>query len=165
MRVRPDDKRFADATRGPVSRHPLYRTYANMIRRCYSPNTNRRQYYYDRGITVCDRWRENFWNFVDDMGPKPFRTQLDRIDPLGNYEPGNVRWATLEEQSQNRIITPKSVCPSGHPLTCDEEVLLTKSGRRVCRECSRIACYANLHGISRDEVPPRTRQTPKRIKR
>ena len=54
------------------------------------------------GVTVCDSWNESFEAFYEYMGDRPEGMSLDRIDPYGNYEPGNVRWATPAEQVANR---------------------------------------------------------------
>jgi hypothetical protein len=82
---------------------PEYRTYFGMKARCYNENTENYPRYGGRGITVCNRWLESFENFFEDMGKKPsLNHSLDRINNDGNYEPGNCRWATKKEQSQNR---------------------------------------------------------------
>jgi hypothetical protein len=81
---------------------PEYRTWKAMRERCHSPNHAMFANYGARGITVCERWG-CFENFLADMGRKPSPTHsIDRINNDGNYEPGNCRWATAEEQSRNR---------------------------------------------------------------
>jgi len=83
--------------------HPLYVTYSDMRRRCYMSQNRNFKYYGARGINVCDRWLEDFWAFVSDMGDKPTpKHTLDRINNDGNYEPSNCRWATQSEQLKNR---------------------------------------------------------------
>lgn len=81
--------------------HPLYKTWANMKSRCYNPDIPNYQNYGARGIQVCDRWRNSFSAFVADVGERPDGCTLDRIDPNGDYEPGNVRWASASVQVKN----------------------------------------------------------------
>lgn len=85
--------------------HPLYRVYRTwraMKSRCQNPFVASYPNYGGRGIMVCERWNK-FEAFRDDMAPswKPGLT-IDRIDPNGNYEPSNCRWATPLEQSANK---------------------------------------------------------------
>lgn len=81
--------------------HPLYQTWRGMIRRCYSADNDNFKHYGGRGITVCDRWKNDFWAFARDMGQRPDGTTLDRIDSAGNYEPINCRWADKLTQYSN----------------------------------------------------------------
>jgi hypothetical protein len=72
-----------------------------MLKRCRNEAHKFWRHYGGRGITVCDRWLK-FENFLADMGERPKGKTLDRIDNDGNYHHGNCRWATAEQQSQNR---------------------------------------------------------------
>jgi hypothetical protein len=85
-----------------VYRDSEYRSWDGLIRRCTCSAEPSWHNYGGRGITVCERWL-SYENFLADMGPKPSRKHsLDRIDVNGNYEPGNCRWATVNEQQRNR---------------------------------------------------------------
>jgi hypothetical protein len=80
---------------------PTYSTWCAMKTRCTNANFPGYELYGARGITVCARWL-NFENFLADMGERPPRLTIDRIDPNGNYEPGNCRWATPSQQRRNQ---------------------------------------------------------------
>lgn len=100
----------------PQEKHPLFLTWKDMCARCTNPNNVAYQKWYGaKGVTVCLRWSKRnkkgtnrgwapgFIAFVEDMGSKPSsKHQLDRIDPAGNYEPNNCRWATTSEQASNK---------------------------------------------------------------
>jgi hypothetical protein len=75
-----------------------------MIERTTNPKHKDWPSYGGRGTTVTERWRGTggFERFLADMSERPEDMTLDRIDPDGNYEPGNVRWATPKQQRANR---------------------------------------------------------------
>lgn len=92
-------------THGAV-RTPEWLTWKNMRTRCYSQTAKAYRWYGAKGVKVYDDWKDSFENFlaylVATIGRRPPKHQLDRIDPQGNYEPGNIRWASAKEQQRNR---------------------------------------------------------------
>lgn len=94
---------FVKQERHGLKKSEEYSTYTNMKTRCYNPNSESFKDYGERGITVCDRWKNSFTAFYEDMGPKPFkRAQIDRKNNDGNYEPGNCHWTTHTQNMRNR---------------------------------------------------------------
>lgn len=97
--------------RKPFLHHLTASSYQSMVQRCTNPRGRAFANYGGRGITICERWlgKNGYTNFIADLGPRPDGTTLDRIDPHGNYEPSNCRWATLEVQNRNKRRAPLTV--------------------------------------------------------
>ena len=82
---------------------PTYSSWLAMIQRCTNPKDKAHwKHYGGRGITICDRWRHSFENFLADMGERPAGLTLDRTNNELGYSPENCRWATYSEQARNR---------------------------------------------------------------
>lgn len=101
-----------------MSRTRIYRTWKAMLGRCNSESHKAYPLYGGRGIKVCSRWHD-FRAFYADMGDLPAGKSLDRIDNDGDYSPENCRWATHEEQGNNRR-TNHLLTFNGKTQTCTE---------------------------------------------
>lgn len=108
-----------------------YSTWQGMKARCLNPNSIGYAFYGGRGITVCDRWLKSFPAFLNDMGMRPSAEHsIDRIDPNGNYEPGNCRWAPPDIQQVNKRPRTKRVV---EPSKCTvEDCLENTKARGLC---------------------------------
>jgi hypothetical protein len=81
---------------------PTYNSWKGMRDRCKNPNIPDYENYGAKGVTVCEKWDNSFEAFLADMGERPDGMTLDRINPFGNYEPDNCRWADYHTQRINR---------------------------------------------------------------
>lgn len=102
-------------------RSPTYRAWSNMIQRTTNPKAAGYSYYADRGITVCESWRNSFDAFLADMGERPEGLSLDREDNDSGYwcghcaecvrfgRPANCRWADWSTQMKNRRRSEASI--------------------------------------------------------
>ena len=131
-------------SKGKESR--LYLRHRNMIARCYYPTSKDYPKYGARGTTVCDRWRfgENgksgFECFYEDMGDIPFDgATLDRIDGTKGYSKENCRWATLEQQANNK--------KTSRLLTVNGETLTIKQWSRISGVGDKTILYRLKHGV------------------
>jgi hypothetical protein len=84
------------------SASPTYRSWSHAKARCFNETDDNYPNYGGRGISMCQEWADSFGAFLSYMGTRPDGLSLDRIDNNGNYEPGNCRWATPLQQSNNQ---------------------------------------------------------------
>lgn len=91
-------------TKHGMSRSRIYRIWTGMKQRCLNQNSESYADYGGRGITVCNEWANDFQVFYDwaVLNGYSDKLSIDRINPNGNYEPSNCRWATMREQERNK---------------------------------------------------------------
>lgn len=127
-------------------RMSLYSIYNSMITRCENPNSQGWKYYGAKGVKICQRWRKSYDCFYDDMAPRPSKNHtLDRINPFGDYDPSNCRWATKKEQARN-----KRVLCQGHCSNCGKQT----NGSTPSQSCRNGLCpacneYKRRNGVMR----------------
>lgn len=98
---------------------PEYISWSSMVQRCTNPKHESYKNYGAKGICVCPEWATSFERFFSDMGPRPDRTSIDRIDGSIGYFNGNCRWATMTEQANNRRGNV-SITVFGKPARCKD---------------------------------------------
>ena len=100
------EKTIEASTKHGKARSKPHIVWKGMIQRCFNPKHTGFENWGGRGVTVCDEWKNDFQVFYDYVSQLPHFGEkgysLDRINNDGNYEPGNVRWATPKEQANNR---------------------------------------------------------------
>ena len=109
-----------------------------MVQRCTNPRNKDFSYYGGRGISICDRWRNSFSAFLEDIPERPSaKHTLERRDNSGPYSPENCCWATRKEQGRNQR----------------SNVMVTFQGKTLC-----VSDWANELGISKGTIARRLRK-------
>ena len=112
--------------------HPLYQTWSGIVNRCLNPKRPHFHNYGGRGIKVYEAWIASPTPFIEwieaNLGPRPDGHTLDRIDNDGHYEPGNLRWATPQQQALNTRSEPLHI---KHQLPRGVDVVTSSSSFQV----------------------------------
>lgn len=88
-----------------MNKSPEHRVWVGMKQRCTNPNRRDFKWYGGAGVKVCSLWMNSFLSFYNHVGPRPSpQHTIDRIDVLGDYEPGNVRWILQRHQVENTTV-------------------------------------------------------------
>jgi len=129
------------------NKHRLIGVWRGMHNRCSNPKIKSYLYYGAKGIKVCAQWSgtEGFDNFVRDMGEHQEGDTVERINSLGNYEPGNCRWATRQEQANNKS--------NNRPITANGETkTLAQWAKQLGCQGSAISHRLDKQGLSEQEA-------------
>jgi hypothetical protein len=135
-------------------RSRVYTAWMSMNQRTADPNYHGFEYWGGRGIKVCDRWRNSFAAFHEDMGDPPAGLSLDRKDVNGHYEKSNCRWASASEQISNR--RPSSQFPKRRPPSPETRAKMRASSKarwatKPCSPETRAKMSAAHRGRKRSE--------------
>ena len=142
-----------------LSKTRAYASHRNMLARCYdTKNPDYVRNYQNKGIQVCQRWRDGIGNFYEDMAERPPGMTLERVDCLGNYKKSNCDWADRKTQQRNR--------PSAnHYITYQGETLLfCQLAERIgiTHECLRSRLFVHNFPIEKAVNPRKFKRGPKK---
>ena len=93
-------------THGCSKKLEEYAIWCSIKSRCHNPNSHAKKWYMDKGVKMCDSWRGSFTQFLSDMGCRPSKNHsIHRINPEDGYRKENCKWATVDEQNENKSST------------------------------------------------------------
>lgn len=136
-----------------MSKTRTYKSWVSMKSRCNNENATGYEIYGGSGIKVCDRWNDSFELFLEDMGERPENTSIDRINPKGNYEPSNCRWADKKTQDENKRKSIKVIIDG-------DERNITRLCRDYCVSRSTVQKRLAL-GMTFEEAVKKPSEKPK----
>jgi hypothetical protein len=135
-----------------------YWVWIKMKDRTGNPNAHDYPRYGGAGVTMCPEWRKSYEAFVASVGPRPSPSHsIDRIDNARGYEPGNVRWASLLEQANNKR-TNRFVTYRSKKMTIADAA--RAAGGRVTRELARCRIQNGWPVAKAVETPPLFKREP-----
>lgn len=130
--------------------HPLtYKSYDAMLQRCCNPNSPDYANYGGRGITVCARWKEDFYYFLEDMGSRLSKSlTLNRLDNSKGYSKENCNWADRQEQAANKRKLNRSFVKGAWQVYLTTDGVSTYMGRyKTEQEADEaIALFKEING-------------------
>lgn len=139
-----------------------YSSWLHMRRRCENPEDDGYQAYGGRGIKVCQRWLEDFSTFYADMGPAPGPNySVDRIKNELGYEPGNCKWSTPVEQSNNRRDVPLYDY-HGTPKTIRQAINQSKTG--ICIQTVKFRMRKGWDIVRAVDTPVDRRKSRRQVR-
>lgn len=146
-------------TRQALTKHGMaytstYESWSSMLGRCNNPNDQSFRNYGERGISVCEEWKD-FRNFLSDMGARPKGKTLDRKNVNGPYSPQNCRWATPLEQANNKRNT--------RLLTLNERTMSLADWARELGFTQQMLSQRILSGLTDYQALTKPKRTPQTI--
>jgi len=138
------EQTIAKSTKHGMRGTRTYNIWANMLQRCHNEKHPAFERYGARGISVCERWRESFAAFLEDMGPCPDGLEIDRADNELGYFKENCRWATRTTNNRNTRTSKRWFIDGVEYPSCSAAAKALGKGRNTIMEMakSKPGCFS-----------------------